>query len=103
MSGGMIVGFDHDDPSIFKTVPAFCPVRGFRRRWSGCCTPFHHAVYKRLKGEDRLNDEKTRTAMGRMSSARNVVRGIAGRIHPTMKDDTVDAYFDRLDAVHQQN
>ncbi|MCC0059658.1 MAG: B12-binding domain-containing radical SAM protein [Hyphomicrobiaceae bacterium] len=98
---GMIVGFDHDDPSIFKTVPAFLS----RARISTALVGLLHAIpttplYKRLKGEDRLNDEKNADRYGTnviplgMSSAE-----LRDGFIQTMKDCyTVDAYFDRLDS-----
>ena len=36
---GMIVGFDHDDATIFDAQREFLARRGSRTPWSACCTP----------------------------------------------------------------
>ncbi len=56
---GMIVGFDHDDPSIFKAVPAFLS----RARISTALIGMLHAIpttplYKRLKDAGRLHSDE---------------------------------------------
>ena len=55
---GMIVGFDHDDPSIFDVMPEFLA----EARISAALISMLHAIpttplYDRLKQEGRLNDD----------------------------------------------
>jgi radical SAM superfamily enzyme YgiQ (UPF0313 family) len=55
---GMIVGFDHDDPSIFDVMPKFLA----EARISAALISMLHAIpttplYDRLKHEGRLNDD----------------------------------------------
>lgn len=98
---GMIVGFDHDDPSIFKIMPKFLA----DARISAALIGMLHAIpttplYDRLKLAERLNDDEDSDKYGT-----NVVP--AGMSRETLRDGFLqvmkacygaDAYFQRLDA-----
>jgi radical SAM superfamily enzyme YgiQ (UPF0313 family) len=98
---GMIVGFDHDDPSVFGAMPQFLS----RARISTALIGMLHAIpttplYDRLKTSGRLNDEEDADKYGT-----NVVPlGMSpeelrdGFIQVMQDCYTVDAYFQRLDA-----
>lgn len=98
---GMIVGFDHDDPTIFKAVPEFLT----RARISTALVGLLHAIpttplYKRLREAGRLNNEKDHDQYGTnviplgMSSAE--LRD--GFIQTMQECYEVESYFERLDA-----
>ena len=62
---GMIVGFDHDDPSIFKVMPNFLA----EARISAALIGMLHAIpttplYDRLKQAGRLNDDEASERYG---------------------------------------
>ena len=62
---GMIVGFDHDDPSIFDVMPKFLA----EARISAALIGMLHAIpttplYDRLKKEGRLNDDEASDKYG---------------------------------------
>jgi radical SAM superfamily enzyme YgiQ (UPF0313 family) len=98
---GMIVGFDHDDPSIFKVMPKFLS----DARISAALIGMLHAIpttplYDRLKLAGRLNEDEDSDRFGT-----NVVP--LGMSRETLRDGFVqvmkecygpDAYFQRLDA-----
>jgi radical SAM superfamily enzyme YgiQ (UPF0313 family) len=98
---GMIVGFDHDDPSIFKIMPKFLA----EARISAALIGMLHAIpttplYDRLKQAGRLNEDDDSDRFGT-----NVVP--LGMSRETLRDGFVavmkecygaDAYFQRLDA-----
>ena len=81
---GMIVGFDHDDPTIFKAVPEFLT----RARISTALVGIFHAIpttplYKRLREAGRLNnDEGYGPIRHECYSARHVVCGAKGWFYP---------------------
>ena len=98
---GMIVGFDHDDPSIFKVMPKFLS----DARISAALIGMLHAIpttplYDRLKQVGRLNEGEDSERFGT-----NVIP--LGMSQETLRDGFVevmktcyrsDAYFQRLDA-----
>lgn len=98
---GMIVGFDHDDPSIFKVMPKFLS----DARISAALIGMLHAIpttplYDRLKKAGRLNEDEDSDRFGT-----NVIP--LGMSQETLRDGFVevmkacygpDAYFQRLDA-----
>ena len=98
---GMIVGFDHDDTSIFQAVPEFLA----RARISTALVGMLHAIpttplYKRLKEAGRLNGEEDADRYGT-----NVVP--LGMSSEELRDGFIqvmqecygaDAYFQRLDS-----
>jgi radical SAM superfamily enzyme YgiQ (UPF0313 family) len=99
---GMIVGFDHDDPSIFDVLPKFVA----EARVSAALIGMLYAIpttplYDRLKNAGRLNDDEARDRYGtnviplRMSGEelRNGFTRVMQRSY------TADAYFQRLDAL----
>jgi radical SAM superfamily enzyme YgiQ (UPF0313 family) len=62
---GMIVGFDHDDPSIFEVMPKFLA----EARISAALVGMLYAIpttplYDRLRAESRLNDDEARERYG---------------------------------------
>jgi radical SAM superfamily enzyme YgiQ (UPF0313 family) len=99
---GMIVGFDHDDASVFKVMPDFL----IEARLATSMIGLLHAIpttplYKRLKTEGRLNDMAETARLGT-----NVVPLGIDREELAMRFATLmravyaaDAYFDRLDAL----
>lgn len=97
---GMIVGFDHDDPSIFKAVPEFLT----RARIATALIGMLHAIpttplYKRLKEEGRLNSDEDAHIYGTnvkpLGMSSEVLRD--GFIQSMQESYTADAYFGRLD------
>jgi radical SAM superfamily enzyme YgiQ (UPF0313 family) len=98
---GMIVGFDHDDPSIFEIMPQFL----VEARISAALIGMLHAIpttplYDRLKQAGRLNDDPDADRFGT-----NVIP--LGMSRETLRDGFVevmkqcyraDDYFQRLDA-----
>ena len=98
---GMIVGFDHDDPSIFEVMPNFLA----ETRISAAIISMLHAIpttplYDRLKVEDRLNDEDASDRYGTnvipLGMSREELRD--GFVQVMQTCYSVDAYFQRLDA-----
>jgi radical SAM superfamily enzyme YgiQ (UPF0313 family) len=97
---GMIVGFDHDDPSIFQVMPQFLA----ETRISAALIGMLHAIpttplYERLKKAGRLSDDDASNRYGT-----NVIPlGIspeelrAGFIKVMEECYRADAYFQRLD------
>jgi hypothetical protein len=98
---GMIVGFDHDDPSIFTVMPKFLA----EARISAAIISMLHAIpttplYDRLKQEGRLNDDDASDKYGT-----NVIPlGMSceelrdGFVQVMQECYSADAYFQRLDA-----
>jgi len=98
---GMIVGFDHDDVSIFDVMPKFLG----EARVSAALIGMLHAIpttplHARLKQAGRLNDDDASDRYGT-----NVVPlGMSpedlrdGFVEVMQKCYTADAYFQRLDA-----
>lgn len=98
---GMIVGFDHDDPSIFDVMPGFLS----QAHIAAALISMLHAIpttplYDRLKKEGRLNDDEGSDKYGT-----NVIP--LGMSPKALRDGFVqlmqtcysaDAYFQRLDA-----
>jgi radical SAM superfamily enzyme YgiQ (UPF0313 family) len=97
---GMIVGFDHDDPSIFQVMPQFLA----ETRISAALIGMLHAIpttplYERLKKAGRLNDDDASNRYGT-----NVIPlGISpqelrvGFIKVMQECYRAGAYFQRLD------
>ena len=99
---GMIVGFDHDDPSIFKVMPEFLS----EARISAALVGMLHAIpttplFDRLKKDGRINDEEATDRYGTnvipLGMSREELRD--GFVTVMQKAYTVDAYFERLDAL----
>jgi radical SAM superfamily enzyme YgiQ (UPF0313 family) len=99
---GMIVGFDHDDPSIFEVMPDFLS----KARISAALIGMLHAIpttplYDRLKKEGRLNDDEASDRYGTnvipLGMTREQLRD--GFVDVMQKSYTTDAYFERLDAL----
>jgi radical SAM superfamily enzyme YgiQ (UPF0313 family) len=99
---GMIVGFDHDDASIFAAMPKFIA----EARIANALVGLLHAIpttplYDRLEQAGRLNDDDASDRFGtnvvplRMSreELRDGFVGVMQEIY------TADAYFERLDAL----
>ena len=98
----MIVGFDHDDPSIFEVMPKFLA----EARVSAALIGMLHAIpttplYERLKNAGRLNDEEARDRYGTnvipLRMSRDELRN--GFTSVMQRSYTADAYFQRLDAL----
>ena len=98
---GMIVGFDHDDPSIFDVMPKFL----VDARISAALISMLHAIpttplFDRLKREGRLHDDDAGDVFGTnviplgMSPAQ--LRD--GFMKVTQECYSADSYFGRLDA-----
>ncbi len=99
---GMIVGFDHDDPSIFKVMPEFLS----EARISAALVGMLHAIpttplYDRLKKDGRINDDEATDRYGTnvipLGMSREELRD--GFVTVMQRAYTVDAYFERLDAL----
>jgi radical SAM superfamily enzyme YgiQ (UPF0313 family) len=98
---GMIVGFDHDDPSIFGVMPKFIE----DARIANAMINLLHAIpttplYDRLKQAGRLNDDAASDRYGTnvvpLGMSREALRdGFLGLMQTCY---TADAYFQRLDA-----
>jgi radical SAM superfamily enzyme YgiQ (UPF0313 family) len=98
---GMIVGFDHDDPSIFGVMPTFIG----DARIANAMINLLHAIpttplYDRLKQAGRLNDDEASDRYGTnvvpLGMSREELRdGFLGLMQACY---TADAYFQRLDA-----
>lgn len=98
---GMIVGFDHDDPSIFGVMPSFIG----EARIANAMINLLHAIpttplYDRLKQAGRLNDDEASDRYGTnvvpLGMSREELRdGFLGLMQTCY---TADAYFQRLDA-----
>jgi len=98
---GMIVGFDHDDPSIFGVMPKFLA----EARISAALIGMLHAIpttplYDRLKQAGRLHEDDASDKYGT-----NVIPlGMSpkelreGFVQVTQECYAADAYFQRLDA-----
>ena len=98
---GMIVGFDHDDRSIFEVMPKFLA----DTRISAAIISMLHAIpttplYDRLKLEGRLNDEDASDKYGTNVIPRGMSREALrdGFVQVMQACYSVDAYFQRLDA-----
>jgi len=98
---GMIVGFDHDDPSIFDVMPRFLA----ETRISAALIGMLHAIpttplYDRLKKEGRLSDDEVSDKIGTnvipLGMSRDELRD--GFIQVMQRCYRADAYFQRLDA-----
>jgi radical SAM superfamily enzyme YgiQ (UPF0313 family) len=98
---GMIVGFDHDDPSIFEVMPKFLA----EARISAALIGMLHAIpttplYDRLAKSGRLNDDEASDFYGTniipLGMSPQQLRD--GFINVTQCTYTADAYFERLDA-----
>jgi len=104
---GMIVGFDHDDASIFKVMPEFLS----EARISAALIGMLHAIpttplYDRLKKEGRLNDDEESERYGTnvvpLGMSREELRD--GFVQVMQEAYTADAYFERVDAqfIHRK-
>ncbi|MGH6736078.1 MAG: radical SAM protein [Methyloceanibacter sp.] len=100
---GMIVGFDHDDPSIFEIMPKFLA----DARISAALIGLLHAIpttplYDRLKREGRLNDDEDSEVYGTnvipLGMSREELRD--GFIEVMQACYGADAYFQRLDSLY---
>jgi radical SAM superfamily enzyme YgiQ (UPF0313 family) len=98
---GMIVGFDHDDPSIFEVMPKFLA----EARISAALIGMLHAIpttplHDRLRAEGRLNDDEAREKYGTnvipLGMSREELRDGFIRVMQTCY--SADHYFQRLDA-----
>jgi radical SAM superfamily enzyme YgiQ (UPF0313 family) len=98
---GMIVGFDHDDSSIFEVMPKFLA----EARISAALVGMLHAIpttplYDRLKQEGRLSDDEASDEFGTnvipLGMSREELRD--GFIQVMQNCYRADAYFQRLDA-----
>jgi len=98
---GMIVGFDNDDPSIFKAVPEFLS----RARISTSLIGMLHAIpttplYDRLKKDGRLNGDEDADRYGTnvipLGMSREELRD--GFIQVMQDSYGADPYFQRLDS-----
>ena len=99
---GMIVGFDHDDPSIFEAMPEFLADANI----SAALVSMLHAIpttplHDRLEQEGRLHDDDASDEFGT-----NVIPVLmspeelrAGFVQVTRECYSADAYFKRLDAL----
>ena len=99
---GMIVGFDHDDPSIFQVMPGFLS----EARISAALIGMLHAIpttplYDRLKKEGRLNDDEAEDRYGTNVIPLGMSREqlSQGFVEVMQESYTADAYFERLDAL----
>ena len=99
---GMIVGFDHDDASVFEVMPAFLAEARLATSMIGLL----HAIpttplYDRLKTEGRLNDKAETARLGTNVVPLGIDRDeLAKRFVGVMREVySADAYFDRLDAL----
>jgi radical SAM superfamily enzyme YgiQ (UPF0313 family) len=99
---GMIVGFDHDDDTVFKVMPDFLA----EARLATAMIGLLHAIpttplYKRLKMEGRLNDKAETARLGTNVVPLGIDREeLATRFAElTRTVYAADAYFDRLDAL----
>ena len=99
---GMIVGFDHDNPSVFRILPKFLA----DARIANALIGLLHAIpttplYDRLKKEGRLNDSRRQRSVrhqcGPLGMSREELR--KGFIEVTREAYAADAYFQRLDAL----
>jgi radical SAM superfamily enzyme YgiQ (UPF0313 family) len=97
---GMIVGFDHDDPSIFGVMPKFLA----DARISAALIGILHAIpttplYYRLKKVGRLNEDETSDRYGTnvvpLGMSQEELRD--GFVRVMSECYTTDAYFQRLD------
>jgi len=98
---GMIVGFDHDDPSIFDVMPKFLA----ETRISAALIGMLHAIpttplYDRLQKEGRLSDDEVSEKIGTnvipLGMSPDELRN--GFIQVMQRCYRADAYFQRLDA-----
>ena len=98
---GMIVGFDHDDPSIFEVMPKFLA----EARISAALIGMLHAIpttplYDRLKQAGRLNDDeasdKYGTNVNPLGMSREELSDGFVRVMQTCY--RADAYFERVDS-----
>jgi radical SAM superfamily enzyme YgiQ (UPF0313 family) len=99
---GMIVGFDHDDPSVFGVLPGFLA----DARIANALVGLLHAIpttplYDRLKKEGRLNDSDDSARFGTnvapLGMSREELR--KGFSEVTREVYAADAYFQRIDAL----
>ena len=98
---GMIVGFDHDDPSIFEVMPRFLT----DSRISAALIGMLHAIpttplHDRLKTAGRLNDDDDSDRFGTnvipLGMSREQLRD--GFVDVMQKAYTAEAFFERLDS-----
>ena len=98
---GMIVGFDHDDTSIFEVMPKFLA----EARISSALIGMLYAIpttplYDRLRADGRLNDDEAREKYGTnvvpLGMSREELRDGFIRVMQACYSD--NAYFQRLDA-----
>jgi len=99
---GMIVGFDHDDASVFEVMPKFLA----EARLATAMIGLLHAIpttplYERLKREGRLNDTADTARLGTNVVPLGIDRDeLAKRFVGLMREVyAADAYFDRVDAL----
>ncbi|MGB6767209.1 MAG: DUF4070 domain-containing protein, partial [Methyloceanibacter sp.] len=99
---GMIVGFDHDDASIFDAMPKFIA----EARIANALVGLLHAIpttplYDRLRQAGRLNDDDASDRYGTnvvpLRMSREELRD--GFVGVTQAIYVADAYFERLDAL----
>jgi radical SAM superfamily enzyme YgiQ (UPF0313 family) len=99
---GMIVGFDHDDASVFDAIPKFIA----EARIANALIGLLHAIpttplYDRLKQEGRLNDAEVSDRYGTnvvpLLMSRKELRD--GFVDVMQRSYAADAYFQRLDSL----
>ena len=98
---GMIVGFDHDDPTIFDVVPKFLA----EARIATALIGMLHAIpttplYKRLKEEGRLSDDEGVDSIGTnvipLGMSREELRD--GFVRVMQESYKPEAYFGRVNS-----
>lgn len=103
---GMIVGFDHDDPSVFEVMPGFLA----DSRIGNALIGLLHAIpttplFDRLKKEGRLNDSDASARYGTnvvpLGMDREELR--QGFIDVMREVYSPDAYFQRVDDLFLEN
>jgi radical SAM superfamily enzyme YgiQ (UPF0313 family) len=99
---GMIVGFDHDDPSVFEVMPGFLA----ESRIANALVGLLHAIpttplFDRLKMAGRLNNNADSALFGTnvvpLGMSREELR--EGLIDVMRKVYSADGYFQRIDAL----
>lgn len=99
---GMIVGFDHDDPSVFQVIPGFLA----EARIGNALVGLLHAIpttplFDRLKNAGRLNDSADSAMFGTnvvpLGMSREILR--QGFIDVMREVYSSGDYFQRIDAL----
>jgi radical SAM superfamily enzyme YgiQ (UPF0313 family) len=101
---GLIVGFDHDDPSVFTAQHEFVEAARISHAMLGMLAAIPKTpLYDRLAAEGRL-DEETASDFGTnvipLGMSRNELREGYVQLQRVLHDP--EAYFDRLDRLYLQ-